>query len=500
MGKAAFLKELMGAIAERAAGEAAPAAPSRVGMDFKDVTKRIPELTEAANRVKAGAMGRAEYAELVQRLKPVEPYTSVPTPATLEEIYNAVTANKRDKVGKIGDYEEGRPVSLRLDIPAYKDHGVWAPTIHDLTDNFKSIAHEPAAHISGGRFDIPQKKSLNVAAGAPKSPFASIDGKLRKTPPEDIKRMADEALNSGEWAQVGMDPERHGYFYDRRTMQPIVEAEEVIQVGPLVLARKPKYGNPDDYMYAEGGPVRGYNKGGIIKKLMRLYHGTNKTDPARIGKGLEGFDHLSPDINPDQLGLHMGPSIQANSFAGRTPEITDEDIALNPHYYWSKGSLEDARVVPLDVDVQNPIRLQDRTGHWQPTEIWRQLRDLGVIPDDTTVYSELNSLWKSYDQKKRNEAMNRVRKMIEDAGHDGVVYTNRVEGVPSGMVYSRTKGRDTEQMTDEEFLQAVPEAQDSYIVWNKDKYRSPFGEGTGAGFAEGGEVDGVDAYFKRIYG
>lgn len=250
MSKAAFLKELTEAMAERAAP-----APSRIGMDFKDVTKRIPELTEAAQRVKAGEMGRSEYAELVQRYKPVEPYTSVPKPATLDEIYNAVTANKRDKVGKIGDYEEGRPVSLRLDIPAYKDHGVWAPTIHDLTDNFKSIAHEPAAHISGGRFDIPQGKSLNVAAGANKSPFASIDGKLRKTPVEDIQRMADEALNSDDWVQVGMDPERHGYFYDRRTMQPVVEAEEVIQVGPLVLAKKPKYGDPDEYMYNKGGIV-----------------------------------------------------------------------------------------------------------------------------------------------------------------------------------------------------------------------------------------------------
>lgn len=245
------------------------------------------------------------------------------------------------------------------------------------------------------------------------------------------------------------------------------------------------------------GAIAERGAGEAEKKAMRLYHGTNKSDPARINKDLQGFDHLSPDISSDQLGLHLGPPVQANSFAGRAPEVTDEHIALNPDYFWSKSSLENARVVPLDVELENPIRLQDRTGHWQPTEIWRQLRDLGVVPDDRDVYGELNSLWRSYDLKKRDEAMNRVRKMIEDAGHDGVVYKNRVEGIPSGTVYSRTKGRDTEQMSDEEFLKHVPEAQDSYIVWDRKKYRSPFGEGTGAGYNDGGYVSPLSAAYRR---
>jgi hypothetical protein len=42
-------------------------------------------------------------------------------------------------------------------------------------------------------------------------------------------------------------------------MQPITNAEEVIQIGPLVLGKNPKYGKMEDFEYAEGG--------GAFKKL-----------------------------------------------------------------------------------------------------------------------------------------------------------------------------------------------------------------------------------------
>lgn len=342
--------------------EAAPV--SRIGMNYKDVTKRIPELTEAAQRVKAGEMSGAEYAKLVNFLKPVEPYTSVPKPATLEEIYNAVTANKRDKVGKIGNYEEGHPVSLRLDIPAYKDHGVWTPTIHDLTDNFATIAHEPAAHISGGRFDIPQNKALNVAAGANKSPFASIEGTLRKTPLEDIQRMANEALNSDDWAQVGMDPERHGYFYDRKTMQPVISAEEVIQVGPLVLARKPVYGNPDDFKYAGGGRIA-KGPGGWIDDVVKMAgkvitgEGDNVTRLSDV-KSVRARDalikQLKSSINQVKSGYFQ---------AGRQALINRKSLDLHK-----------SGMLPLQQGtIVTPPSTWDMPGDWRVSGYWYDEKD-----------------------------------------------------------------------------------------------------------------------------
>ena len=42
--------------------------------------------------------------------------------------------------------EEGERIKLRLDIPAYTNHGVWVPTIHNLSG--KPISHESTAIVT----------------------------------------------------------------------------------------------------------------------------------------------------------------------------------------------------------------------------------------------------------------------------------------------------------------------------------------------------------------
>jgi hypothetical protein len=153
-------------------------------------------------------------------------------------------------------------VGLRLDIPAYNKHGVWAPTIHEGHEkNSKPIAHAPFAHVSNPVFSVDAGKALGVARGNEKAPFAKINGFWKKTSPEDAQAMAQEYLNHPEWRQVGMDPERHSFFYDRETRQPVVSADEALQIGPLVLAKNPKYGSVKDFQYEQGGRV-GYAGGG----------------------------------------------------------------------------------------------------------------------------------------------------------------------------------------------------------------------------------------------
>jgi hypothetical protein len=229
----------------------------RLAMSHKAVTKRIPELTAGAQALSRGELTSAEYQALVDKYKPVLPYKQVPVPATHDEIRGAV--NFPDRVGAISEYPEGRTVGLRLDIPAYTRHGVWAPTIHDnASPKTLKNAHEPAAHVTNATFNIPQSTSLKIAAGGEKSPFAVVKGALQKTPTDDIYAMAQKYLSDPDWRQVGMDPERHGFFYDRATQEPIVSAEEVIQVGPLVLAKKPVYGNVGDFKYEYGGLVAKY--------------------------------------------------------------------------------------------------------------------------------------------------------------------------------------------------------------------------------------------------
>jgi hypothetical protein len=64
-----------------------------------------------------------------------------------------------------------------------------------------------------------------------------------------------QLLNDPEWTQVGYDPERHSYFYDRTTTQPVVSADEVLQIGPLVLAKNAKFAKKEQFKFKSGGEV-----------------------------------------------------------------------------------------------------------------------------------------------------------------------------------------------------------------------------------------------------
>ena len=80
-----------------------------------------------------------------------------------------------------------------------------------------------------------------------------MEGNYVEETAEDTYKLAEEALNSDEWIQVGFDPTRRGYFYDRKTMEPVLNAEEIVQVGALVLAKKAVKGDPKDFKFNRGG-------------------------------------------------------------------------------------------------------------------------------------------------------------------------------------------------------------------------------------------------------
>lgn len=229
----------------------------RINMHYKDVTKRIPELQESANKMLAGVGSREEHEALVNAFKPVKPFDFVPQPATREEAINALHANKKELYGVPSQtLQPGYPVGLRLDIPAYSDHGVWVPTIHEQASGFgagKTIGHESVASVLNPAFGMSDKAALSIASGKPKGTIATIKGEWNPVDNEKAVANAQEYLNHPDWVQVGMDPERHGYFYDRATMEPITHAEEALQIGPLVLAKKPVYGNKEDFKFADGG-------------------------------------------------------------------------------------------------------------------------------------------------------------------------------------------------------------------------------------------------------
>ena len=220
---------------------------------------RTTQLQESAQRIKSGEGSAEEHANLVNQFKPVSAYSDPVAPATNEAMQNALS---KDKVGQLGaprDLPAGYPAAVRLDIPAYQKNNTWVVSVHDPKTDYsagKVIGYDSVAHLDAPTFGVQPKGAVNIAAGKPKSTIATVQGEWKPTTPDDAYALAKQIHNDPNWSQVGMDPERHAYFYDRSSMQPVVSADEALHIGPLVYAKNPIYGNPEDYPFANGGMVR----------------------------------------------------------------------------------------------------------------------------------------------------------------------------------------------------------------------------------------------------
>jgi hypothetical protein len=235
----------------------------RIKQSFADVTVRLDALQKSAKRLSEGKITYEQYDKLVNKVKPIVPYETVPAPATAEEMRFALTDKQAEKINALDNIPEGTAVQLRLDIPAYTRKGVWVPTIHGSAETVRlgisknkdaPISHDSVAIVNNANFlmgTAKEEKGLKVAMGGAKSPFATIEGNLEKTTPDAAHAEAVAAMNDPSYIQVGYDPERHSYFYDRMTTQPVATADRVIQVGPLVMARNPIFEEKSNFKYSK---------------------------------------------------------------------------------------------------------------------------------------------------------------------------------------------------------------------------------------------------------
>ena len=235
-----------------------PEAAYNEASQHKLVTKdRTPELQAAAQDIAAGlGVTREEYAKLVDKFKRVRLYKGVPTPASRADLVRGLTTPQSKKIGAARSLPQGFLVGLRLDIKAYLNHQVWAPTMHWKERRAGQTAldrtsHQSVAAINDATFAFKTDDgALGIAAGAAKWPLATINGKLDKLSQAAIMREAKAALNDPAWTQVGMDPERHSFFYNRANhRQALKSADRVLQVGPLVLAKNATFDTKTDYKY-----------------------------------------------------------------------------------------------------------------------------------------------------------------------------------------------------------------------------------------------------------
>ncbi|NBW08661.1 MAG: hypothetical protein EBR82_11610 [Caulobacteraceae bacterium] len=152
----------------------------------------------------------------------------LPDRATIDD---AIDKGQRDKRVDVSTIEAGEKVAIRQDVPAMTRKGVGVVTVKSKAGN----SYEAAVRITEPEFILNEKKSLRIAIGEAKGPHIVINGKWAadQSMPDDLET----------WTQVGYNPDRHSFYYDRATMQQIVGGSEAYQIGNTVFVKDAQYGD-----------------------------------------------------------------------------------------------------------------------------------------------------------------------------------------------------------------------------------------------------------------
>ena len=236
------------------------------------------KLKKLAKDLEEGKITKTKWDEEVKKLNPVSMFEEMPVVPSLKRIEAVVGSKATNKIiGKDISLEslDGKRISNRLDIPSYDRYDTWVPTMHNLG----KVKGKPGTVIGYGQTAVlknvdfhtpdmqtPITAALKVSQGASKYPFAGMEGTFKNVPVDNAYNKASEILEQikrgeSDYIQVGYNPHRASYFYDRATGLPVLNAEEVIQVGPLVLAKKPIMGKATDFKFEKGGYVHNYIEG-----------------------------------------------------------------------------------------------------------------------------------------------------------------------------------------------------------------------------------------------
>jgi hypothetical protein len=235
-------------------------------VDQKQV--RNEKVRESAEKLKNGLISQSEYLKVVAREQPIKSFTKVPSLPTAKEI---VCSLDKDKVAKgIINYttkiEDETYVASRLDIPAYEYFDTWVVSVHKGEKEGLVIAYGQTALLKDVKFVTSPRVALDIAIGKGKDTIARMFGYWDNKAPNEVHKMAEKYLNDPEWMQVGMNPFRHSWFYDKSDGMPLVSAQEVIQVGALVIAKGVVKTTPDDDMFIanKSNPSIKFKQGGIL--------------------------------------------------------------------------------------------------------------------------------------------------------------------------------------------------------------------------------------------
>ena len=171
----------------------------------------------------------------------------VPDLVTDEKALAALYTDKRKFWNQ--PLQNGVRYGARLDIPAYSRPPAGADPADIVTVHYKKataqspkasdkISHMKTIRMKNVEFAVPEKGAKKIALGrGKKNTIATIEGDYVQQSDEINHKDFKSLMNDPDWTQVSMNPERHAFFYALKDQSPVLTADEVIQVGNLVIAK-----------------------------------------------------------------------------------------------------------------------------------------------------------------------------------------------------------------------------------------------------------------------
>jgi len=235
--------------------------------------KQTPELKEQAEKLFAGEITGDEFRSTAAALRPPTKFTEVTKMPTFEEIVFSLDENKVSTgiIGLNKSIPDGTEVASRLDIPAYEGFDTWVVSLHESggrTTKGKSLGYGKTSVLNNVEFGTQPQAAINIAKGKSKTTIGRIYGQWENHDSDELFNVAQKLIDDPEWTQVGMNPYRASYFYDKDTLEPVVAAEQVIQVGPLVLAKGVQRTSPNDPRFRfdkKGNNTETFADGGLAE-------------------------------------------------------------------------------------------------------------------------------------------------------------------------------------------------------------------------------------------
>ena len=262
-----------------------------VKLNFDPATKKVTNTDQLM-----------EFRKKVDEIEPYSIQEKVPEILSSKAIISSLNSKQREGpiVGLDKKIETGIRVGSRFDINAYRKYGAYHATLSPANKKSNVIGYTPSVYLKNVDLsDVDSAKAGKIAKGGAKTPFVYMYGEYQDHDPRKLKAYAERVFDNPEWSQLSVNPAKAGTFVrvykeDGVTKSvPVTGADEVIQIGKMVLAKgvKDYPGGWEEY-YKAGN----FNEGGSVEEQTKKMFDTAKQLSKQTGVKHE-VDHVNPKSN-----------------------------------------------------------------------------------------------------------------------------------------------------------------------------------------------------------